>query len=547
MKVNPLAGKPAPESLRVDIPKLITAFTSLHPDLNYTEQRVCFGTSGHRGSSFTRSFNEGHILAIVQAICDYRQGQNIRGPLFLGMDTHALAYPAYVTSLEVLVANGIDVQIAVNEEYTPTPVLSHAILTYNDKKPLSLADGIGITPSHNPPKDCGIKYNPPNGGPAEVEITRWIENRANELLKVNLEGVKRIPYENAAKSPLVHSFDFVNHYISDLGNVIDMEIIHNSQLHFAVDPLGGAGVHYWKLIGEKYQIPLKVLSEAVDPTFMFMAVDWDGQIRMDPSSPYAMALLAAQKDNFDLIFACDTDHDRHGIVAKSTGLMNPNHYLTVAADYLFKNRPQWPQGAQLAKTIVTSQTLDRVARKLNRKVYETPVGFKWFVDGLLKSSIGFCGEESAGASFLRRNGTVWTTDKDGMIAGLLAAEITASTGKDPGQLYNELTDEIGVSYYDRVEGAANFIQKERLLKLSPEQITTDELAGEKITACLTKASGNGASIGGLKVETENSWFAARPSGTENIYKIYGESFISQKHLQSVLSEAQVLVDKVLRE
>ena len=547
MKINPLAGKPAPQNLRVDIPKLITAYTALHPDINYTEQRVSFGTSGHRGSSFTRSFNEDHILAIVQAICDYRQGQNINGPLFLGMDTHALSYPAYATSLEVLAGNGVDVQIAVNEEYTPTPALSHAILTYNGEKPAHLADGIGITPSHNPPKDCGIKYNPPNGGPAEVETTRWIENRANALLKEGLKGVKRIPYEKAVKASTVHSFDYLNHYISDLGNVIDMEAIRQSKIRFAVDPLGGAGVHYWKPIAERYQIPLTLLSEEVDPTFLFMSVDWDGQIRMDPSSPYAMARLNAQKDNFDLLFACDTDHDRHGIVAKSTGLMPPNHYLTVACDYLFKNRPEWPRDAMLAKTVVTSQTLDRAAKRLGRKVYETPVGFKWFVEGLLNSSIGFCGEESAGASFLRRNGKVWTTDKDGMIAGLLAAEITARMGKDPGELYKELTEQIGVSYYDRVEGAANLVQKERLLKLSPEKITTSELAGEKITARLTKAPGNGASIGGLKVETANSWFAARPSGTENIYKIYGESFISEEHLQKVLQEAQALVDSVMKE
>lgn len=545
MKINPLAGHPAPESMRVNLPKLLADYSALLPDINYTEQRVSFGTSGHRGSSLTRSFNEAHILAIVQAICEYRAGQNITGPLFLGIDTHALAYPAYVTSLEVLVANGVEVQIALNEEYTPTPALSHAILTYNAQKPAGLADGIGITPSHNPPRDCGIKYNPPNGGPADVEATKWIENKANALLADKLKGLKRVPYEQAAKSSQVHSFDFLNQYITDLSNVIDMEVIRQSKIRFAVDPLGGAGVHYWRPIAERYQLPLTVLNETVDPTFQFMTVDWDGEIRMDPSSPYAMASVVAQKDDFDLLFACDTDHDRHGIVSKTNGLMPPNHYLTVATDYLFTHRPQWPQKARLAKTIVTSQTLDRVAKRLARTVYETPVGFKWFVDGLLDSSIGFCGEESAGASFLRKNGAVWTTDKDGIIAGLLAAEITARLGKDPGLLYQELTQQIGVSYYDRIEGKANLEQKTRLAKLSPDQITTTHLAGEKITACLTKAPGNGASIGGLKVETENSWFAARPSGTENIFKIYGESFISQEHLGKVLIEAQELVNKTI--
>lgn len=546
MILNPLAGKPAPESMRVNIPKLLTAYTELKPDPHYTDNRVSFGTSGHRGSSFSRSFNENHILAIVQAICEYRVGQKITGPLFLGMDTHPLAYPAYATSLEVLAANEIEVQIALNEEYTPTPALSHAILTYNAQKPPALADGIGITPSHNPPKDCGIKYNPPNGGPADVVATKWIENRANALLEGGLKGVKRIPFDQAIKASTTHSFDFLRNYIIDLGTVIDMEVIRDSKVRFAVDPLGGAGVHYWKPIAEHYQIPLTVLNETVDPTFQFMSVDWDGQIRMDPSSPYAMASVAAKKDDFDLIFACDTDHDRHGIVAKSCGLMSPNHYLTVASNYLFQNRPEWGAGAQLAKTVVTSQTLDRVAKRLGKKLYETPVGFKWFVDGLLDSSIGFCGEESAGASFLRRNGLVWTTDKDGMIAGLLAAEITARSGKDPGELYQELTQSIGVSYYDRVEGKADLAQKERLLKLSPDQVKTDTLAGEKITARLTKAPGNGAPIGGLKIETANSWFAARPSGTESIYKIYGESFISAEHLQKVLKEAQELVDSVMK-
>lgn len=546
MILNPLAGKPAPESMRVNIPKLLTAYTELKPDPHYTDNRVSFGTSGHRGSSFSRSFNENHILAIVQAICEYRVGQKITGPLFLGMDTHPLAYPAYATSLEVLAANEIEVQIALNEEYTPTPALSHAILTYNAQKPPALADGIGITPSHNPPKDCGIKYNPPNGGPADVVATKWIENRANALLEGGLKGVKRIPFDQAIKASTTHSFDFLRNYIIDLGTVIDMEVIRDSKVRFAVDPLGGAGVHYWKPIAEHYQIPLTVLNETVDPTFQFMSVDWDGQIRMDPSSPYAMASVAAKKDDFDLIFACDTDHDRHGIVAKSCGLMSPNHYLTVASNYLFQNRPEWGAGAQLAKTVVTSQTLDRIAKRLGKKLYETPVGFKWFVDGLLDSSIGFCGEESAGASFLRRNGLVWTTDKDGMIAGLLAAEITARSGKDPGELYQELTQSIGVSYYDRVEGKADLAQKERLLKLSPDQVKTATLAGEKITARLTKAPGNGAPIGGLKIETANSWFAARPSGTESIYKIYGESFISAEHLQKVLKEAQELVDSVMK-
>lgn len=546
MKISPLAGKIAPESLRVDLPKLLTAYSQLQPDPHYTEQRVSFGTSGHRGSSLTRSFNENHILAIVQAICDFRQGQKITGPLFLGFDTHALAYPAYATTLEVLTANGVQVQVSLNEEFTPTPSLSHAILGYNRDKPTGLADGIGITPSHNPPKDCGIKYNPPTGGPADVEATKWIEKQANAYLEQDLKGIKRTPFDKASKSPNVHAFDFLNSYVSDLARVIDMEVIREAGVRFAVDPLGGASVHYWKPIADLYKIPLKILNQTVDPTFQFMSVDWDGQIRMDPSSQYAMAALAAHKSDFDLTFACDTDSDRHGIIARSTGLMNPNHYLTVAANYLFQNRPEWPNKAQLAKTIVTSQTLDRVCKQMGRKMYETPVGFKWFVDGLLDSSIGFCGEESAGASFLRRNGTVWTTDKDGIIAGLLAAEITARSGKDPGQLYQELTSQIGTSYYDRVEGKADLQQKERLLNLSPDQIKTDTFAGEKITARLTTAPGNGAPIGGLKVETANSWFAARPSGTENIYKIYAESFISSDHLTQVLKEAQALVDDVLK-
>jgi len=545
MKISPLAGKPAESEQLVNVPRLVTAYYTGVPDYSVPEQRVAFGTSGHRGSSFDNTFNESHILAITQAICLYRKHQQITGPLFLGMDTHALSAPAMASALEVLVGNGVEVMVAERDEYTPTPVISHAILTYNRGRKVGLADGIIITPSHNPPHDGGFKYNPPTGGPADTTVTGWIEAKANEFLVARLENVKRIPYERALRAPTTHRHDYLNNYVDDLGNVIDMDVIRGANIRLGVDPLGGAGVHYWKPIAERYGLNLTVVNEAVDPTFRFMTVDWDGQIRMDPSSPYAMQRLIAMKDRFDLAFACDTDHDRHGIVSKGAGLLPPNHYLSVAVSYLFQNRPEWRKDAAVGKTVVSTQMIDRITAKLGRRLYEVPVGFKWFVDGLLDGSVGFAGEESAGASFIRRNGSAWTTDKDGFIPCLLAAEITARTARDPGEIYRELTRDIGEPLYERVEAPATSEQKEMLAKLSAGQVRSTELAGEKIQSILTHAPGNGAPIGGLKVVTENGWFAARPSGTENIYKIYGESFRGEDHLRRILEEAQKIVNEAL--
>ena len=545
MKLSPLAGKPAPAALLVNVPRLITAYYSNLPDPAVPGQRVAFGTSGHRGSAFDSSFNEGHVLAISQAICDYRRQQDINGPLFLGIDTHALSEPAYASALEVLAANGVEVMLANKDEYTPTPVISHAILTYNRGRPSGLADGIVITPSHNPPGNGGFKYNSPNGGPADQNVTGWIEARANALLESGLKGVKRMPLKQALRASSTHRHDYLNAYVNDLGNVLDMAAIRGADIRLGVDPLGGAGVHYWAPIAQRYGLNLSVVNDTVDPTFRFMSVDWDGRIRMDPSSPYAMHSLIGLKDRFDLAVACDTDHDRHGIVTRNAGLLPPNHYLVVAIDYLFQHRPDWRSGAAVGKTVVSTQMLDRVAARLGRKVYEVPVGFKWFVDGLLDGALGFGGEESAGASFLRLDGSVWTTDKDGMVPALLAAEITARTGRDPGERYQALTREFGEPIYDRVEAPATPQQKQRLAQLSPQQIQSSELAGEKIQQILTTAPGNGAAIGGLKVTTENGWFAARPSGTEAIYKIYAESFLGADHLRRIQSEAQSLVDAAL--
>ena len=547
MKVSPFAGKlPEPGRL-VNVPKLITAYFAEVPDPAVPAQRVAFGTSGHRGSSFERAFNEWHILAISQAICLYRKQHQIDGPLFLGMDTHALSVPAMASSLEVLAANGVDVMIADRDEYTPTPVISHAILTYNRGRKTGLADGIVITPSHNPPHDGGFKYNPPNGGPADSGITGWIEAKANEFLAAALQGVVRITYEKALRANTTHQHDYLTAYISDLGNVIDMDAIRSAKISLGVDPLGGAGVHYWGPIAERYGLNLTVVNDAVDPTFRFMTVDWDGQIRMDPSSPYAMKPLIDIKNRFEVAWACDTDHDRHGIVTRSAGLLPPNHYLSVAIFYLFQHRPKWRKEAAIGKTVVSSQMIDRVTAKLGLKLYEVPVGFKWFVDGLLDGSLGFGGEESAGASFARLDGTAWTTDKDGIVPALLAAEITARMGRDPGEIYHELTREFGEPAYDRVEAPATPEQKELLAKLSPRQVKLTELAGEKIQTVLTHAPGNGAPIGGLKAVAKNGWFAARPSGTENIYKIYAESFRGPDHLRRILDEAQTIVSDALAE
>ena len=545
MEVSPCAGKPAEASMLVNVPRLVTAYYTEAPDPSVPEQRVAFGTSGHRGSAFERAFNEWHILAISQAICLHREQKKIDGPLFLGMDTHALSVPAHASALEVLAANGVEVMIAQGDEYTPTPAVSHAILTYNRGRKTGLADGIVITPSHNPPHDGGFKYNSPNGGPAEPAVTAWIEAKANEFLENGLVGSKRIPFEKALRAPTTHRHDYLTAYITDLANVIDMDAIRAAKISMGVDPLGGAGVHYWGPIAERYGLNLTVVNEAVDPTFRFMTVDWDGQIRMDPSSPYAMQSLISLKDRFEIAFACDTDHDRHGIVTRSRGLLAPNHYLSVAILYLFQHRPEWRREAAVGKTVVSSQMIDRVTAKLGRKVYEVPVGFKWFVDGLLDGSLGFGGEESAGASFVRLDGSVWTTDKDGIVPALLAAEITARMDRDPGEIYRELTREFGEPLYDRVEAPATPEQKAILEKLSPQQVQIKNLAGEKIQTILTHAPGNGAPIGGVKVVAESGWFAARPSGTENIYKIYAESFLGTDHLRRILEEAQTIVNDAL--
>ncbi|MFZ0870921.1 MAG: phosphoglucomutase (alpha-D-glucose-1,6-bisphosphate-dependent) [Rhodanobacter sp.] len=544
-KISPLAGKPAPKSILVDVPKLLAAYVDLKPDPSVPAQRVAFGTSGHRGSSFDRSFNEWHILAISQAICEYRQGKGIDGPLFIGADTHALSQPAFENALEVLAANGIETMISTGGEFTPTPAVSHAILVYNKGRTSGLADGIVITPSHNPPDNGGFKYNPPNGGPADTDITGWVQNRANALLEAGLKDVKRMPFAQARKAATTREHDYLNLYVADLANIIDFDVIRSAGIHMGVDPLGGAGVHYWKPIADRYKLDLTVVSDKVDPQFAFMTVDWDGKIRMDPSSKYAMQRLIGLKDTYDVAFACDTDHDRHGIVTRSSGLMEPNHYLSVLVDYLFQHRPQWSPKAAVGKTVVSTALIDRVVKRLGRQLYEVPVGFKWFSEGLFDGSLGFGCEESAGASLLRRDGSVWTTDKDGLVPALLSAEITARQGKDPGELYAQLAKELGEPFANRVEAAATPAQQAKLSKLSPDQVHSDQLAGEKIEQVLDKAPGNQAAIGGIKAITASGWFAARPSGTEAIYKIYAESFKSPEHLQSLLAEAQKIVDAAI--
>ena len=545
MSIHPRAGQPAQAEDLVDLPRLLAAFFAEAPDPSVPAQRVAFGTSGHRGSSLRRSFNEAHILAITQAICDYRKLQGIDGPLFLGQDTHALSEPAHRTTIEVLAANGVEVRIDAAGGYTPTPVISHAILTWNRERSSGRADGIVITPSHNPPDDGGFKYNPPHGGPADTDITKWIEERANALLADGLRGIARLPYEEARSAATTRPFDFLSAYVEDLPAVVDLDAIRKAHVRVGVDPLGGASVAYWTRIAERHGLDLTVVNPRVDPTFAFMTLDWDGKIRMDCSSPYAMASLIALRDRFQVAVGNDTDADRHGIVTPA-GLMNPNHYLAAAIAYLFRQRPQWPKTAAIGKTLVSSSLIDRVARGLGRNLVEVPVGFKWFVPGLLSGALGFGGEESAGASFLRRDGTVWTTDKDGIILALLAAEIIASTGKDPGELYGELTRKYGEPVYERIDAPATPDEKAILARLSPQQIRATELAGFKIEAVLTKAPGNDAPIGGLKVVTAEGWFAARPSGTEDVYKIYAESFLGLDHLHRLQDEARALVTEALR-
>ncbi len=546
MKPSPLAGKHVDESQLVDISRLIASYFESKPDADNPAQRVAFGTSGHRGSSLDCAFNEAHIIAISQAICLYRKSQNITGPLFLGMDTHALSVPAFASALEVLAANGVETMVDSRGGYTPTPAISHAILTYNRGRKSGLGDGIVITPSHNPPSDGGIKYNPPNGGPADSAVTDWIGNTANEFLKSGLAGVRRVSQERARIAPTVHRHDYIGAYVGDLANVVDMESIRGAGVQIGIDPLGGAAVGYWPVVIDKYGIKATVVSDVVDPTFRFMTADWDGKIRMDCSSPYAMTRLLAIRDRFDVAFANDTDADRHGIVTRSSGLMNPNHYLAVAIAYLFRNRGRWRRDAAVGKTVVSSAMIDRVAASIGRKLVETPVGFKWFVDGLIDGSVGFCGEESAGASFLRVDGTVWTTDKDGLILGLLAAEMTARTGRDPGAAYNDLTREFGAPAYERIDAPATLAQKEILKKLTPGQLDERELAGETILKTLTVAPGNGAAIGGIKVIAPSGWFAARPSGTEEVYKIYAESFRGVDHLHRIQAQAQELIARVFK-
>ena len=544
--ISPLAGKPAPPSSLIDVAKLVTAYFEMKPDPAVAAQRVIFGTSGHRGSAFDGSFNEGHVLAITQAICDYRRAHDISGPLFLGIDTHALSESACASGLEVLAANGVNVMLATNDEYTPTPAISHAILTYNRGRSSGFADGIVITPSHNPPRDGGYKYNPPNGGPADEKITDWIEAAANRYLEGKLRGIKRMLRAKALHAPTTHRHDYLAAYVGDLASVIDMETIRDAKIRMGVDPLGGAGVHYWAAIAEHYKLDLTVVSETVDSRFAFMTLDWDGQIRMDPSSPYAMQRLISIKDRFQIAFACDTDHDRHGIVTPGAGLLPPNHYLSVAIDYLFRHRPQWGTHAAVGKTVVSTRLIDRVAAKLKRRLYEVPVGFKWFSAGLLDGSLGFGGEESAGATFLRRDGSVWTTDKDGIIAALLSAEITACIGRDPGTLYVELANEFGNPVEDRVQAAASAKQRQALAGLSAHDLVATDLAGEKIDSVIDRAPGDDAPIGGIKVIAASGWFAARPSGTEDIYKIYAESFRGQEQLRQILKEAQATVDAVIQ-
>ena len=545
MPLSPLAGKPAPAELLIDVAKLLSDYQTRKPDLSDPQQRVSFGTSGHRGTPFDASFTESHILAITQAICDYRRSKGIDGPLYMGMDTHAVSAPAQRTALEVLAANSVETIIQRNDGFTPTPVISHAILTYNRGRKSHLADGIVITPSHNPPKDGGFKYNATNGGPGDVDITQWVQDRANALLQANNTEVKRIPTEKAVKSPATHAQDLIQPYVDDLGAAIDMQSIRDSKVKIGVDPLGGASLPCWEPIQRRYALNLTIVNKSIDPTFSFMTVDYDGQIRMDCSSPYAAAKLIAMKNDFQLAFGNDPDADRHGIVTPSAGLMNPNHYLAVAIRYLFTHRQKWPSQTAVGKTLVSSGIIDRVALSLGRKLVEVPVGFKWFVDGLFNGTLGFGGEESAGASFLRMDGSVWSTDKDGLLLGLLAAEITARTGKDPGQHFHEIAEQFGTPYYTRADQPATPAQKEALKKLSPQQVKETELAGEPIEAKLIAAPGNNAPIGGLKVVARNGWFAARPSGTENVYKIYAESFKSEPHLSQILSEAKGIVDRVL--
>jgi phosphoglucomutase len=545
-KVSPLAGKIADPSMLVNVPRLVTAYFANQPDPSVPAQRVAFGTSGHRGSSFNNAFNEAHILAVSQAVCDHRKKAGVDGPLFIGIDTHALAEPALASALEVFAANGVEVMIDAEDGYTPTPVISHAILTTNKGRSSGLADGVVVTPSHNPPEDGGFKYNPPNGGPADTDITSVIERAANEYLQDGLKGVRRIPYERARKAACVHRYDYVGPYVADLADVVDMDAIRDAGVKIGIDPLGGAAVRYWQPIIERYRIDATILNDAVDPTFRFMTVDWDGKIRMDCSSPYAMARLIELRDKFDIAFANDTDADRHGTVTRSNGLMNPNHYLAAAIAYLFAHRPQWRADSAVGKTIVSSAIIDRVAGKLGRRLVETPVGFKWFVDGLIGGAFGFAGEESAGASFLRRDGSVWTTDKDGLILGLLAAEMTAQTKRDPSQLFETLTNEFGVPYYERIDAPATPAQKNLLKALSPDKLAMKALAGDPVRAVLTAAPGNGQSFGGIKVVTDNGWFAARPSGTEDVYKIYAESFRSESHLRQIQDDAQRAIDAAFR-
>jgi phosphoglucomutase len=545
MKISPAAGKPADPSILVNVPKLLTAYYELRPDPSEPRQRVVFGTSGHRGSAMDVAFNEWHILAITQAICDYRKLRNIDGPLFLGLDTHALSEPAFASALEVLAANNVDVMLSEGTAYTPTPAVSHAVLVYNHARKTGLADGIVITPSHNPPDDGGFKYDPPHGGPADSSVTSWIESKANEFLGKSLEGVRRILFDKALRLSTTHKHDFLSSYVGDLEGVVDMTAVRDAKISLGVDPLGGAGVHYWPRIAEQYGFDLTIVNNSVDPTFRFMTVDWDGRIRMDPSSPYAMQRLIALKDKFDIAFASDTDHDRHGIVTKGTGLLPPNHYLSVCVSYLFANRGNWRPDVAVGKTVVSSSMIDRVSARLGRRLHEVPVGFKWFVEGLLAGRLGFGGEESAGSSFLRRDGSVWTTDKDGIVPCLLAAEITARAGKDPGEIYQDLTRELGDPVYERIDARATPEQKAALEKLSPADIHATEVAGEHIQQILTTAPGDGKPIGGIKVIAKNGWFAARPSGTEEIYKIYAESFLGQDHLRKIQEEAQSIVSETL--
>ena len=541
---NPAAGKPVDPAALANVPRLVTAYFAGKPDPADPAQRVAFGTSGHRGSSLRNSFNEDHILATTQAICDYRRDIGLSGPLFIGIDTHALAEPALASAVEVFAANGVEIMIDDRGGYTPTPVISHAILSYNKGRTAGLADGVVITPSHNPPEDGGYKYNPPHGGPADTDVTAIVEKNANRYMAAGLKGVARMPYDRARKAQSTHLYDYISPYVADLGNIVDLALVKSAGVNIGIDPLGGAAVHYWQPIIERYGVKATIVNDAVDPTFRFMTADWDGKIRMDCSSPFAMASLIQMRDRFDVAFANDTDADRHGIVTRSNGLMNPNHFLATAIAYLFAHRPQWGKDAAIGKTVVSSSIIDRVARKLNRKLVETPVGFKWFVDGLGSGAFGFAGEESAGASFLKRDGSVWTTDKDGIVMGLLAAEIIARTGRDPSQLFNELTAELGVPFYERIDVAATSKQKTLLKAVGPEQLDIKELAGEPVRAVRTKAPGNDQSFGGIKVETDSGWFAARPSGTEDVYKIYAESFRGEDHLKKIQSEAQAAIARV---